>query len=107
MKITNAGRLEGHLVLGLDMMDKLLALHWGAMKYRDVLRHIMLSHHGQYEWGSPDLPQCIEAQVVHLADLASSRLSTVWTVLANCDTEWSEKILPLNRAFCKSETLIN
>jgi 3'-5' exoribonuclease len=47
------------------------------------LTHIILAHHGRQEWGSPVEPQSVEAWLVHLADLAESRL---W--------EWSTEETP-------------
>ena len=40
----------------------------------DKLCHIILSHHGRYEYGSPRLPKTIEAMVVHAADLMDSQV---------------------------------
>lgn len=39
------------------------------------IKHIMLSHHGRQEWGSPVLPQTLEAMAVHNADMLSSRFA--------------------------------
>lgn len=77
---TDAGQLLGHLVLGIQLLDEKirqaetlsgepfpaeLALH---------LKHFIVSHHGQYEFGSPKLPMSREAIALHLLDTLDARL---------------------------------
>jgi 3'-5' exoribonuclease len=42
-----------------------------------ALRHIILSHHGQYEWGSPKMPKTLEAMILHFADNLDSKIEGV------------------------------
>ena len=42
-----------------------------------ILKHILIAHHGEYEYGSPKRPKCMEAMIVHLADYSDSRLKMV------------------------------
>jgi 3'-5' exoribonuclease len=67
--VTDEGRLLGHIVIGLEILDYL------ASGVRDfpgkmllALKHIIISHHGRYEWQSPKRPKTIEACLVHYAD---------------------------------------
>ena len=77
---TDAGQLLGHLVLAISMVDEKirvaetlsgeafpesLALH---------LKHLIVSHHGQYEFGSPKLPMSREAIALHLIDNLDAKL---------------------------------
>jgi len=81
---TDAGRLVGHIVLGLglvsDHLDLLedfpadLALH---------LRHLLLSHHGELDHGSPKRPKTAEAWVLHHMDLLDCRLDQTADLVAN------------------------
>ena len=50
-----------------------------------ILKHILLAHHGEYEYGSPKRPKCIEAMIVHLADNADSKLKMFEELLQATD----------------------
>jgi len=68
------GKMIDHIPLGLMMIKPYIE------KYLDNdtaqhLMHIIVSHHGLKEWGSPVEPQTQEAKIVHLADLADARLN--------------------------------
>jgi 3'-5' exoribonuclease len=43
----------------------------------DILRHIIISHHGVEEWGSPRKPMCIEALIVHYIDNLDAKVMGV------------------------------
>jgi len=73
---TDQGRLIGHVVLGVTMLDKKL----GKLKEfpEDLairLKHLILSHHGQYEFGSPKRPKFLEAFALHLMDDLDAKIS--------------------------------
>jgi len=66
---THEGRLLGHLVMGAAMVDEKI----GELKHfpREMalrLKHMILSHHGEYEFGSPKRPKFLEAIVLHQLD---------------------------------------
>lgn len=66
---SDRGRLLGHITLGVMLLDELLdGMENFPPHVADVLRHIIVSHHGETEWGSPKRPMCIEALVVHYLD---------------------------------------
>jgi len=76
---TDIGNFIGHIVMG----DRWLREKINELRKKDVdfsvelenkLCHILLSHHGKYEYGSPRLPKTIEAMVVHAADLMDSQV---------------------------------
>jgi 3'-5' exoribonuclease len=75
---SDRGRLLGHIVLGVMILDDLIR-EAGQFPddLADVLRHIVVSHHGEQEWGSPKKPMCLEAMVVHSLDNLDARLSGV------------------------------
>lgn len=66
---TDEGRLLGHLVMGVSMIDEKLVELTKFPKDRALrLRHMILSHHGEYEFGSPKRPKFLEAFVLHQID---------------------------------------
>ncbi len=75
IEITDEGRLLGHIVLGLKLVDSLIEKISGFPKELQLaLHHILLSHHGRYEWQSPRRPKTIEACLIHNADLIEADL---------------------------------
>jgi len=72
---TDAGRLEGHLVLGVRMLDDNLAkLKVFPELLAEQLRHLILSHHGAYEFGSPRRPKTAEALALNFIDDLDAKL---------------------------------
>ncbi|MDD5168220.1 MAG: HD domain-containing protein [Syntrophales bacterium] len=66
---TNEGRLIGHIVMGVEMVDaKIAAIEEFPGNLAMELRHILLSHHGVLEFGSPKRPKTLEALIVHQMD---------------------------------------
>jgi len=77
--LTREGALLGHAILGhtliKDTIEKLRARGQDFSKdLEDELGHLILSHHGRNEWGSPVEPRTVEASVLHYADLMDSRV---------------------------------
>jgi 3'-5' exoribonuclease len=81
---TQSGRLVGHMVLATEMVDKYSAsIADFPADTRDVLKHIILSHHGKLEYGSPKLPMLPEAIVVNMIDDLDSKMNTLYHFLKN------------------------
>lgn len=73
---TDEGRLLGHIILGVSMVEEKL----GTMKNFPPelelrLKHLILSHHGEYEFGSPKRPKCLEAFALHLIDDLDAKMN--------------------------------
>jgi len=69
------GQLIGHINIGMRMMaDKLRGLPDFPPQLRVLLEHMILSHHGQLEFGSPKLPQFPEALLLHYLDDMDSKM---------------------------------
>lgn len=67
---TDQGRLLGHIVLGAQMVaGKIDSLPEFPPELKLKVLHIIVSHHGEYEWQSPKRPKFLEALLVHRADL--------------------------------------
>lgn len=81
---TQSGRLVGHMVLACEMVDRIAGQVAGfPQDLRDVLKHIVLSHHGKLEYGSPKLPMLPEAIVVAMIDDLDSKMNTLFHFLKN------------------------
>ncbi len=76
---TDAGQLIGHLVMGVNLVEeKVRGLRAGGQEIPDSLvnqvEHLILAHHGQYEFGSPKLPMTAEAVALHFLDNLDAKL---------------------------------
>jgi 3'-5' exoribonuclease len=66
---TEEGNLLGHITIGIQMMDERIARIPGfPSQLRMLVEHMMLSHHGHSDWGSPRPPMFLEAEILHRAD---------------------------------------
>jgi 3'-5' exoribonuclease len=73
---TDEGRLIGHLSLGVSMVDeKLAAMEDFPEEISLRLKHLILSHHGEYEFGSPKKPAFLEAFALHLIDDLDAKMN--------------------------------
>jgi 3'-5' exoribonuclease len=95
---TDAGRLIGHIVLGVELITRILA----RLDIRDVelslrLKHMILSHHGELEYGAVVKPQTPEAQVLHYLDQIDARLNMFAGAIDEADGPWSAYQRPLGR----------
>ncbi len=79
---SDAGRLLGHMVLGLRIVEeKIRGIKDFPAEEALVLEHLILSHHGELEKGSPKVPMTREAFVLHFADDVDAKMSTLARVL--------------------------
>ncbi|EEG78207.1 3'-5' exoribonuclease YhaM family protein [Dethiobacter alkaliphilus] len=75
-EMTTRGKLIGHIVIGKEMLDERVRQIPGfPAELQMELSHLILSHHGQKEWGSPEVPRTFAAFALHHADLVSARLN--------------------------------
>jgi len=80
---TDDGQLIGHIVLGYQMIADYIARIPGfPVKTAAELGHMILSHHGELEYGSPKKPAIIEAVALHYADNTDAKLETMTETLA-------------------------
>lgn len=74
-KQTNRGHLLGHIIIGLEILrDKINEVPGFPEDLKMKLEHIIISHHGEKEWGAPELPQTFNAFALFHADHLSARL---------------------------------
>ena len=75
---TDQGRLMGHLVLGVEMIQaRINGISGFPEDLATRLQHLVLSHHGRYEYGSPALPMMSEAFVLHFLDDLDAKLNFI------------------------------
>ena len=106
VEYTEEGKLIGHLVKGLEIVDRFSYKIQGfPYNLKMHLKHILLSHHGEYEYGSPKIPHTSEAMLVHLIDLMDSKMHSFETVKRNDNTtgHWSGFVKHLDRIVYKDE----
>lgn len=91
---TDRGRLVGHLVMGVDIVRRAAAeVQTIGEEQLDRLLHIILSHHGQYGFGSPVLPMTPEAILLHHLDDIDAKMQYMESLRAKMSGEgwqWSE-----------------
>ncbi|NLZ38303.1 MAG: HD domain-containing protein [Firmicutes bacterium] len=76
IELTTKGKLLGHIIIGKEMIDhNIEKLPAFPKELQLALGHMILAHHGQQEWGSPQIPRTFEAFALHHADLVSARLN--------------------------------
>lgn len=106
VEYTEEGKLVGHLVKGLEIVDRYsYRIKNFPYQLKLHLKHILLSHHGEYEYGSPKIPQTSEAYLVHLIDLMDSKMGSL-DIIKKTDSStgsWSGFVKHLDRIIYKSE----
>lgn len=88
---TDDGQLLGHIFLGAELIGREAQQIPGFPKaLATELRHCILAHHGELEYGSPKKPAMAEALALNFADNADAKLETITEVYAKADatTEW-------------------
>lgn len=93
VQYSDEGRLIGHIVMGVEMIDAKIAMIEGFPKALAMeLRHLILSHHGVLEYGSPKRPKTVEALIVHHIDDLDAKVNAFQTFVDDApedDTGWT------------------
>ena len=82
---TTEGRLLGHLMLGVEMLGPFLARSGLEAGLQEHLRHLVLSHHGELEFGAVRQPHTPEALALHCADNLDAKLAQCRGLFAALD----------------------
>lgn len=105
------GQLLGHIVIVLRMLDRKCAEIGGfPPKLKMLVEHMILSHHGQYEFGSPKLPMFPEALLLHYIDDLDSKLESMRASVAAeavGDPNWTRYNPSLERMLLKKGEFLN
>ena len=103
---TVEGKLIGHIsIMQAEIMAKAKELHLDDSEEVMLLRHMVLSHHGVYEYGSPVLPMIPEAEMLYMIDNIDARMNTIQKAFEPVsEGEFTPRIFALeNRSFYKSK----
>ena len=106
---TTAGQLLGHIVMELETVTRAIDRIEGfPLPLKTVVQHLLISHHGQYEFGSPKLPMIREAMVFHFLDDLDSKLAAVRVALASPSggEEWSSYSAAIGRRFLRLDEFL-
>jgi 3'-5' exoribonuclease len=77
---TDEGKLVGHIVMGVEMIeDRSRTIPDFPRQQVMLLKHLLLSHHGQYEFGSPKRPKVLEAVILNFIDDLDSKINGIQT----------------------------
>jgi len=107
---TDEGQLIGHLVMAVGMLEDKVreAEHLTGEQIPPELvlrlKHVIVSHHGEYEYGSPKLPMTLEAVAIHCLDNLDAKLFSFQQLMKddpNLDSPWTHFNAPLNRKLYK------
>jgi len=80
---TDEGRLIGHISIGVEMLSERIAdLPGFPRELALLLKHLLLSHHGQYDYGSPKRPKTVEATILHYLDDMDSKINGIRSHIA-------------------------
>ena len=77
---TDEGKLIGHITIGVEMLqERISSLPGFPVELGMLLKHMLLSHHGQYEYGSPKRPKTLEATILNYLDDLDSKINGIRT----------------------------
>ncbi len=108
---TTKGQLLGHMVIELEMLQgKLAALPEFPEELKTLVEHMIISHHGEYEFGSPKLPMFPEALMLHYLDDLDSKMEAMRAQFereAGMESPWTSYNASLGRPLLNSEKFLN
>lgn len=98
---TDDGQLLGHIVMGVEMIGEAIKEIEGfPPRLASQLKHCILAHHGEYEYGSPKKPALVEALALNLADNTDAKMQTMGELLkSNRQTADTDVWIGYNRLF--------
>jgi 3'-5' exoribonuclease len=106
---TVEGQLLGHIMMEFESVSKAMdAIEGFPANLKTVVQHMLISHHGQYEFGSPKLPMIREALAFHYMDDLDSKLAAARAALAldSGEPEWSAYSGALGRKFLRLDEFL-
>jgi 3'-5' exoribonuclease len=90
---TNEGQLLGHMILELEIVNgKIAQIEDFPRELKTLIQHLIISHHGEYEFGSPKLPMFPEALILHCLDNLDSKVEAMQMILRadpNVEGSWT------------------
>ena len=111
---TDEGQLLGHMVMAMSMIDEKAReaerLSGEPFPKQLVLeiKHMVISHHGEYEYGSPKLPMTLEAVALHHLDNLDAKLASFTQLMVDCpnvESSWTQYHTNLGRKLYKGSSI--
>jgi 3'-5' exoribonuclease len=108
---SDVGQLIGHVVLGVGIVEEKiratekLAGEQFPEQFRLRLQHMILSHHGEYEFGSPKLPMTLEAVALHFLDNLDAKIHSLGQIIrddVNSESTWTPYQSAIGRKLFKT-----
>jgi 3'-5' exoribonuclease len=104
---SNAGQLIGHITIGIRMVEQAARkVPDFPPQLLDLVEHMILSHHGQLDFGSPKVPMFLEAMLLHLIDNMDSKMEAMRAHIAKDQQAagvWTGYSAPLERIVLKKK----
>ncbi len=109
---TDAGQMIGHMVMGVTLLDDKVreAIRKDGMPFPEKLvielKHMIVSHHGEYEYGSAKLPMTLEAVALHHLDNLDAKLASFTQLMRDCpnvDSPWTQYFTQIGRKLYKGD----
>src|SRR5579872_6108376 len=110
---TTRGQLLGHMIIELEMLQAKITEVSRALgrpfpdELKTLIEHLIISHHGQYDFGSPKLPMFPEALMLHYLDDLDSKMEAMRAHFARNQTqEWTDYNASLGRPLLNSRQML-
>jgi 3'-5' exoribonuclease len=105
---TTRGQLLGHMIIELEMLQEKIAQVPGfPAEYKTLIEHLIISHHGKYEFGSPKMPMFPEALMLHYLDDLDSKMESMRAHFQRePEAEWTSYNSSLERPLLNSKRFL-
>lgn len=102
---TDKGQLLGHLVMEVEKVsEKIQSIPDFPEGLAVLVKHMLVSHHGAYEFGSPKLPQTVEAVMLHYLDDLDGKIQSIQNLMAKeAGSRWTSFHRAYGRSFFRGE----
>lgn len=105
---TTRGQLLGHMIIELEMLqEKVARVPDFPAEYKTLLEHLIISHHGKYEFGSPKMPMFPEALMLHYLDDLDSKMESMRAHFERePEVEWTSYNASLERPLLNTQNFL-
>lgn len=88
VEYTDEGQLVGHIIIGIEWItEKIKDIKGFPETLANLVKHMIIAHHGKLEYGSPKTPEIIEAVVLHYIDNIDAKIMTFNTIMSGVDEQ--------------------